>query len=105
MRNDNMAKMINAIKTPEDGYRVLAYAIIAMAAYDYRKARVQHDRMKIQTLERFFRGRYFAMFGRGRVNGEYIIDQLKRESIEEVQRRLYGNVLNGLEDEWRNTSR
>ena len=46
--------------------------------------------MKQQTIERFFRGRYFDVFGRGRVNGNYIIDGLKRETIEEVKKRLYG---------------
>lgn len=90
MRNDNMTKMVNAITTPDEGRRALAYAVIAMAAYDYRKARVNRDAMRQQTIERFFRGRYFDVFGRGRVNGEYIIDGLMRETIEEVKMRLYG---------------
>lgn len=90
MRNDNMTKMVNAITTPDEGRTALAYAVIAMAAYDYRKARVNRDAMKQQTLERFFRGRYFDVFGRGRINGNYIIDGLMRETIEEVKMRLYG---------------
>lgn len=90
MRNDNITKMVNAVTTPDEGRRALAYAVIAMAAYDYRKARVGRDTMKQQTIERFFRGRYFDVFGRGRVNGNYIIDGLKRETIEEVKERLYG---------------
>ena len=90
MRNDNMTKMVNAVTTPDEGRRALAYAVIAMAAYDYRKARVYRDDMKQKTIERFFRGRYFDVFGRGRVNGNYIIDGLKRETIEEVKKRLYG---------------
>ena len=90
MRNDNITKMVNAVTTPDEGRRALAYAVIAMAAYDYRKARVGRDTMKQQTIERFFRGRYFDVFGRGRVNGNYIIDGLKRETIEEVKKRLYG---------------
>ena len=93
MQNDNMTKMVNGITTPDEGYKVLGLAVIAQAAYDYRRARLQRDTMKIKTLERFFRGKYFNVFGRGIVSGDYIVDELMKESIDEVYKRLYGRAM------------
>jgi hypothetical protein len=81
---ENITKMVNAVDTPAAGRKALCYSVIAMASYDYRKARVARDKRGQEKIEQFFRSRYFDIFGRGKVNGNYIIDRLKKESIEEV---------------------
>ena len=90
MKNENLTKMINAITKPSEGYKVLAYAIIVMAAYDYRKARREKDEYAMKTIERFFRGNRFSIYGRGVINGDFIIDGLIKESEEELNKILFG---------------
>lgn len=85
---ENITKLVNAVETPSSGYKALAYSVIAMAAYDYRRARLNRDGHTQTSIERFFRGRHFDTFGRGRINGDYIIDTLKKETLDDIKKML-----------------
>lgn len=87
---ENVTKIINAVSTPRQGYRALSMAVIAQAAYDYRKARINRDKYMMDSIERFFRGWLFDIFARGRIDGNYIADKLKNESISELKKHVYG---------------
>ena len=76
-------------------YNDLANAVIEQAANDYRRAldgkSLSVDGKYpippedvIKDVERFFRSQYFRMLTK--VNGDYLIDQLKREHEEKVRK-------------------
>ena len=92
---ENITKMVNAVDTPSSGYKALAYSVIAMAAYDYRRARLNRDGYAQKSIEHFFRGRHFDTFGRGRINGDYIIDTLKKETLDEIKKMLHRGLSDG----------
>ena len=92
---ENITKLVNAVETPDAGYKALAYSVIAMAAYDYRKARLAKDRYALTSIERFFRGREFDTFGRGRINGDFIIDTLKKETVDDIKKMLHRGLSDG----------
>ena len=68
----------------------IAKGIIVQAADDYRNAldgRGYENRTAeyaVKEIERFFRSSYFRMLTK--VNGEYLIEQLKREHEEKVRK-------------------
>ena len=75
-------------------YDDLANAIIEQAANDYRKALdgegcgkgngYRPPEYVINEVERFFRSSYFRLITK--VNGEYLLDQLKREHKEKERK-------------------
>jgi len=87
---ENVTKIINAVSTPDQGYRALSMAVIAQAAYDYRKYRLKRDKYLMESTERFFRGWLFEIFARGRIDGNYIADKLKNEPMSELKKHVYG---------------
>lgn len=70
-----MKKFEKKYKDGDDGYKLLANAIIEQAVIDY-KAR-ERSRMDI---ERFFRSDWFILLSRGVVNGEEVIAHLREVS-------------------------
>lgn len=62
----------------EDQYEELANAIITRAAEDYRTALVRKSKMKIKSLERFFRSDWCHFLTS--IDTEYIIERIRKES-------------------------
>ena len=69
----------------------LGGAIVLQAVDDYRRALDGKScdkippRMIISDVERFFRSHYFQMLTK--INGEYLIEQLRKEHEEKVKER------------------
>lgn len=55
----------------------LTNAIILQACKDYRTALKWDDRVTIREVERFFRSEWYKMLTT--INGEFLIDKLKKE--------------------------
>lgn len=76
MRVREANEVLGQIKSPDDGYRALAAAIIAKACDDYIRA-VQHgDDLRIQSVEHFLLSERFMLYSQG-VEGGYILRKLK----------------------------
>jgi len=78
-------EVLGRIKTPSDGYKALAAAIIAMACDDYFRYAKANDWMSIQRIEKFFLSERFEAISAG-VDGQYILRRLK-ENCGEVKRK------------------
>lgn len=55
----------------------LTNAIILQSCKDYRKALKQDDKATIREIESFFRSEWYRMLTK--INGEYLIDRLRKE--------------------------
>lgn len=79
-----------------DGYQELANAIVARAAEDYRNAlngisyNTYSPETIIKRLEKFFRSSWFRTLTK--VNGEYLIEQLKQEHNEQERSNDESNI-------------
>ena len=80
------------MRSIELAYRNLANAIILQAVDDYRDALngISYNRYSpehiISELEKFFRSDYFHILTK--VNGEYLLDRLKQEHIENEKEKI-----------------
>ena len=77
-------------------YQDLANAIVLLAVDDYRNAlkgisynRYPPERI-IKDLEKFFRSDYFRTLTK--INGEYLIEKLKAEHLENERRQYESNA-------------
>ena len=77
---ENINKLLSKVKTPDDGYKALGFAIVVEAAEDYRRARAYGDKYAMQSIERFLRSWLCYLFSGG-VDGDYIISKLRKETI------------------------
>lgn len=77
MRVREANEVLGTIKTPTDGYKALAAAIIAMACDDYFRYDAANDLMSLQRLEKFFFSELFEALSDG-ADGRYIFEKLKR---------------------------
>ena len=75
------------MQSPMDrAYEDLANAIVAQAAQDYRNAlngqgyNYKSPEYVIKEIEKFFHTEYFEILKK--VNGDYLIERLKREHLE-----------------------
>ena len=77
-------------------YRELGNAVVKQAADDYRKALrgVGYNGKKpenvIKEVERFFRSHYFELFTK--IDGEYLIERLKKEHEENERSKHESNT-------------
>ena len=67
----------------KSGVENLIEAIIVRACKDYRLALKSKDKSKIISLERFFKGDYFAEMTNYNISGDLIIRKLKSEVLED----------------------
>lgn len=72
-----------------DNYKNLANAIIQKACEDYvaavkywRKYNDNYTKLKIDMLERFFRGQEFLLYTDGNIDPEYMIKMLRQKARE-----------------------
>ena len=79
----NISKLISGVKTPDDGYKALALAVIADACEEWRKARRTGDIYGMMRVERFFKSGLFVVYSGG-ISGDYILRRLKEEKIKHV---------------------
>lgn len=70
-----------------DNYKNLANAIIQKACEDYvaavkywRKHNDHYTKLKIDMLERFFRGQEFLLYTDGKIDPEYMIKMLRQKA-------------------------
>lgn len=68
---------MKVIGSPDDGYEMLAIAVIKEVCREYREALPMHDENKIRSCERFFRGPRFAVYCK--LDPEYLIEKLREE--------------------------
>ena len=80
MRVREANEVLGTIKTPDEGYRALAAAIIAMACDDYLRAVEHADSLRIQSVERFLLSERFMGMSQG-VEGGYILRKLREADI------------------------
>ena len=88
------------MQTPiEMAYEDLANAIVTQAAHDYRNAlngksySEKSPSKIIKEIEKFFRSEYFETLTK--VNGEYLIDMLKQEHLDNERRKNESNTDTG----------
>lgn len=80
MRVREANEVLGTIKSPDDGYRALAAAIISKACDDYIRAVKNGDELRIESIERFLLSERFMMYSQG-VEGAYILRKLKDMEI------------------------
>lgn len=90
IHSENVNKLLSSVKTPDEGYRALASAIIIQAADDYRKAKLENDHLRMQSVKHFFYSWLFYLFSGG-VDGDYIFRKLEAEDTESI-RRQYSTI-------------
>lgn len=61
----------------KEAYENLAFAVIAQAVWDYKKALKERDKWEINSLERFFHGGWFVTLSGG-ADPEYILEQVMK---------------------------
>lgn len=72
-------RIVKVISTPEEGYAMLAMAVIEEVCRDYREALIMRDSGMIQSCERFLRGPRFAVYCMGNLDPEYLIEKIRGE--------------------------
>ena len=80
MRFREANEVLGRIKTPEDGYKALAAAVIAVACDDYVRAILEKDAMRVNTIEKFFRSQMFTLFSDD-VEGSYLIRRMREIAV------------------------
>lgn len=63
----------------EGAFRALACAVCEKAVSDYRQALKTGDHFKIETMEKFFRSEWFYQLSNGAVEGEAVIEEVRRQ--------------------------
>lgn len=82
----------------QDAYQDLAHAIIVQAVEDYRKAlngisyNSHPPEEIVKDIEKFFRSEYYRALTK--VNGEYLIQQIRREELGE---EIYESILSTID--------
>lgn len=78
----------------KERYESLAYAIIAQAVDDYRKAIKGRDKWEILSLERFFQSGWFITLSAG-ADPDYILEEVLswRDDPKRMGRRQYVSIL------------
>lgn len=79
MRVREANEVLGRIKTPADGYKALCASIIATACDDYLSYSARKDKLRLQSLERFFLSERFMLFSDG-VDGSYILRRVQEMS-------------------------
>lgn len=81
----------------QDAYQDLANAIIVQAVEDYRKAlngisyNSHPPEEIVNEIERFFRSEYYRALTK--VNGEYLIQQIRKEELgEEIYESIFSTI-------------
>lgn len=72
-------KKMKTIGSPDDGYEMLAIAVIKDVCREYREALAMRDEGKIRSCESFLRGPRFEIYCRGNVDPEYLIKRIREE--------------------------
>lgn len=67
-------------------YLDLANAIVTQAANDYRDALNRNHPRRLLEIEKFFRSKWYRILTK--VDGEYLIEKLKKEHIENRKEEL-----------------
>lgn len=62
----------------ETAYERLKGAICEQAVKDYRAAILMRDRTRQEQLERFFRGEWFLWLMNDKIDGEYVIESVRK---------------------------
>lgn len=75
MRFKEANEVICRISTVEDGYKALCAAVIAVACDDWLRAYRINDKMRMNTIEKFFKSQRFEMFSDG-IEGAFLIRRL-----------------------------
>ena len=81
MRVREANEVLGQIKTPDEGYRALAAAVISLACDDYLRAVKFGDDLRIKSVEHFLLSERFMMFSQG-VEGGYILRKLREMDIQ-----------------------
>ena len=89
------------IRESGEPFENLAYAIIMQAVADYRKymekikagKNVNDSVSEIQSIERFFRSEWYDALSP--VDGEYLIEQLRKETIQNISAKEYKRLFSG----------
>lgn len=76
MRVREANEILGRIKTPMDGYKALAAAIILTACDDYMRAAGLKDTMRMETIEKFFLSDRFLLYSDG-ADGAYVLRKVK----------------------------
>lgn len=77
MRFRESNEVIGRIKTPDEGYRALCAAVIAVACDDWMKAKLMDDHYRMNSVEKFLLSDWFLLFSNG-TEGSYILRRLKQ---------------------------
>ena len=88
IHSENVNKLLSSVKTVDDGYRALASAIIIQAADDYRKAKLNKNKLRMESVEHFFKSDLYGLLSGG-LDGGYIMRLLREEDTASL-RRNYG---------------
>lgn len=71
-----------------EAYRALGFYVVEMAVKDYKRALNTGNKWMIKTLERFFRSEWCFFLSDGKVDGEKIITEVRRQwKVEKMLRR------------------
>lgn len=77
---ENVNKLLSHVKTSNDGYKALGFAVITEATEDHRRAFYDEDEHEMQKIERFLRSDLCKTLSGG-IDGDYIIKRLREEEM------------------------
>lgn len=79
-----------SLPSPTDPYRELALAIVVQACSDYTFALAGNNRQLTSDCERFFRSEWFRLLVDDRIDGERVIEGVRRQHRQRMatKRRL-----------------